>query len=210
MAGFRQPGVGGGLRGGQDLLATGRGGTHGSLPSTGLPQEACREPECGENPQGPPPGAGLPPSAPANPTHIPVGSAGLKGTACVGRPRVWPRAGLGQRGRRGRDPLPAPARSPEAAPAAHGDATPAGAGAAGPGHPRGPLTRTLLGETEARSAWWGDAGDPTVLAGSPCPLATPWAHAPPYLSTDPQTAVQQGPQEEQEVLEEAGPGEQRG
>lgn len=59
-------------------------------------------------------------------------------------------------------------RKPEAAPAAHGDATPAGAGAAGPGHPRGPLTRTLL-------------------------------------STDPQTAVQQGPQEEQEVLEEAGP-----
>ena len=33
------------------------------------------------------------PSTPTNPTHIPAGLAGLKITACVGRPRVRPGAG---------------------------------------------------------------------------------------------------------------------
>lgn len=52
-----------GLGGGQDLLATGRVGTHGSPPSKALPREACED-QGGQSmvrtPRNPLPSAGLP------------------------------------------------------------------------------------------------------------------------------------------------------
>lgn len=64
-------------------------------------------------PSNPLPRAGLP-SAPhfglVNPTHIPFGSVGLKGAACVGRLRVRP--GVGRAGRRGGADTPSPPAKP--------------------------------------------------------------------------------------------------
>lgn len=83
-----------GLGAGWNLPAIDRGGTREGPPSTALPPETCAEQgghlavRASKNPR---PRA----RARANPTHIPAGSTGLKVTACVGRQRVWPGAGLG-------------------------------------------------------------------------------------------------------------------
>lgn len=54
-----------------------------------------------------------------------------------------------------------------------------------------------------------EAGDPHTASWVPMPTA-PWAHVPLYLNVAPQTTVQEGPQQEQEVLEGAGSGGQEG